>query len=123
MKRVATDFVNGVPQRSPGTVQLIPVEDVQAVGELLTTGSPAAQARVGRTLQSAGAAPATVAALTQALGELATVSPRSAPGAVLAAASQFDALVSGVPAEFLRDAPGQFLAIHVALVAMVNALR
>jgi len=123
IKRVATDFASGTPQRSPGTVQLIPVEDVQAVGELLTTGSPGAQARVSRALQGAGAPPSAVAFLTQALSELATVSSRSTPSAVLAAASQFDALVTAVPAEFLRNPPGQFLAIHVALVAMVNALR
>jgi hypothetical protein len=123
LKRIASDFANGAPQRSPGTVQLIPMEDVQAVGELLSTGSPASQARISRTLQSAGAPPSTVAFLTQALAELATVSARSAPSGVIAAASQFDALVTGAPAEFLRNPPGQFLAIHVALVAMVNALR
>jgi hypothetical protein len=123
VRRIATDFASGSPQRSPGTVQLIPAEDVQAVGELLTTGSPGAQARVARALQGAGAPPSTVAFLTQALGELATASARTAPSVVLAAATQFDALVTGVPTEFLRNPPGQFLAIHVALVGMVNALR
>ena len=123
IKRIATEFAQGAPQRSPGTVQLIPQEDVQAVGDLLSAGSPAAEARVARALQSAGASPATVAFLTQSLGEIARSSDRSVAGAVVAAASQFDALVTGVPTEFLRSPPGQFLAIHLALVAMVNAVR
>ncbi|HVT37487.1 MAG TPA: hypothetical protein VHE78_00435 [Gemmatimonadaceae bacterium] len=123
IKRIETDFANGAPQRSPGTVQPIPIEDVQAVGELLSTGSPGVQARVSRVLQSAGAPPSAVASLTQALGELATISAASASTVVVAAATHFDRLVTGAPATFLRKPPGQFLAIHVALVAMVKALR
>jgi hypothetical protein len=123
MRRIGTEFATGAPQRSPATGQLIPAEAVQAVGELITTGSPAAEARIARTLQADGASPEDVAFLTQALGELSRASPASAPSALIAASQHFDALVRSAPVGFMRSPPATFLAIHAALIPMVKALR
>ena len=123
VKRTGTEFASGSPQRSPVTGQLIAAEAVQAVGELMATGSPAAEARVARALQAEGASPDAVAFLTQALGELAKVSQDATPTALIAASQRFDGLVKGVPAAFVRTPPAMFLAIHAALVLMVTSLR
>jgi hypothetical protein len=123
VRRIGTEFATGAAQRSPATGQVIPAEAVQAVGELITTGSPAAEARIARALQADGASPESVAFLTQALGELSRASPASAPLALIAASQHFDALVRGAPVSFMRSPPAQFLAIHAALIPMVKALR
>ena len=123
VKRTGTEFASGNPQRSPVTGQLIAAEAVQAVGELIATASPAAEARVARALQAEGASPDAVAFLTQALGELAKVSQDATPTALIAASQRFDALVKGASAAFVRSPPAMFLAIHAALVPMVNSLR
>jgi hypothetical protein len=123
IKRTAAAYSSGSPQRSPATGQLIVAEAVQVVGELITSGSPAAEARLARALQASGASPDAVAFLTQALADLARVSPASAPIALRAATKQYNLFVASLPPGFLRNPPGHFLAVHAALVAMVNGVR
>jgi hypothetical protein len=122
----AQSFSSGAPVTSPATGQTIPAGAVSSVGSLLSGGSLAAVSAVGGPLQSAGAPPAAVANLMEALSALSNASSESAPRAIIAASQAFNTLVASVPGSFFTSSnggpPAAFLAVHAALVPMIGSI-
>jgi hypothetical protein len=120
-----TSMAGGTPMTSPATNQPIPTAASQSVGQVISTGSPAAVAQVSAALQGAGAPPGATATLTQALAALAGASPSTAPGLIIGALNAFNSFVQNAPASFFATGtlPPQFLAVHAALVQMGSSIR
>lgn len=119
---VQTAFTSGAAVTSPATGQPIAPAAVRAVGALITSGSPTSVANIAAALTAAGAPSGAVSALTQALALLSGTNAETAPGAVLAAVKSFNALVASASADFLRNPPAEFLAIHAALMPMAASI-
>ena len=119
---IQASFNSGATVTSPATGQPIAPAAVRAVGALIGSGSPASLANVAAALIAGGAPSGQVAALTQALAVLSGVNGQTAPGAVIAAAKAFNALVGSASAAFLANPPAEFLAIHAALMPMAASI-
>jgi hypothetical protein len=111
-------FATGEAVISPATGQPIAPAAVLAVSSLISSGTPASLANVAGALHFAGAPSAPVAALAQAAAILSGANASAQHGAVLAAATAFNALVASSSAAFLRNPPPAFLAMHAALLPM-----